>query len=277
MSKVLLRLSVEELAMAFIQVGKPKMAEDLIAARYGSLGKEDYAIRLVTIRNSMMARGWMKDEVLDAKVAKTIELLANAKYTLWCSHNTVKKVENISFHFCDGMILENRLEQDVIHKITLLEDEEAVYKNAAAFFEMNKARNFSAQSALIPNTVLSEFLNAKENVPIIDRLNDPDFSMIQTLRPAEKIKQMRDPNIDKEMPKNTRKLFAEDWETSRSWGLIMRLDTSDGKPQFDKGFIILRGFKRFWLMRPKMKGEESAMEAFPGTKKTFYAELKALI
>lgn len=283
MSKISTYLSVDELALIFNYIGRHDLANDLVAARYGTIGKEEFGIRMVTVRNSFMARGLLSQErsnkqiFLDESLVQIGHLIADAKYSIWCSRNTLEKVDHVSYHFNDKIIVENKLENDVVHCLTGMNDIEQVIQNISDLYEIQSGEEFTAPRALIPNLALTEFLEENKARPILERLDDPELLLVN-LDPKENIKYFKDPKYKKAIPDSTRKMFAEDWEKNTFWGVIMYIEHEPFKaPLFDRGVLILHGSKRYWIMKPAFFEGETAMEVFPLTTKNFNSEMKSLL
>lgn len=254
MIQLSLRLSVEELALVFNQIGRADKADELISARYGSMSKEESAIRLVTAGNSLMAMDLLTQEdganILDETLAYIGESITDAEYTIWCSYNAKDKV---SYHFCEDTIMENKIEFNVVHEITELNDKKDVLQSILGIYDIFHAEAFDCKPVIIPNTSLGDFLEEKDAI-----------SIVQRLKTAE---------LDVEIPA----MFAEDWDNAQFWGMMMRLEHKKSNSLFDRGFIVLRGPKRFWIMHPTNLNGEAVMELLPATTEVFVKEFEALM
>lgn len=260
MSPISLRLSVEELAVVLYQSGNAHQADELISAHFGSIPREEMAARLVTASNSLMARELLTPDVLinklDASLQKMGEVIGTPDFSILCSRNSLWNLTEISYHFHQSATLENKIVMKVVHEITEMPDIDTIIMNQVSFMQMNEAKSFECQTAVIPNLALSEFLDQKENIPIMERLREPEFGVM--------------------IPDETRLLFGEDWENSQYWGLFLRYEKGL-PPLFERGFLILRGEKRFWLMHPVVYDDELMMKVIPAVQSTFEKALKELI
>lgn len=250
-------LSTEELALLLSIIGRPEAGQTLMAAQLGKTTEAEARARLLAASHSLMARGLLalgpEGPILESPLAHTIECLSQPNFSIRYSRSTQEAELALIYHFRQNAILEHRLEQGVAHHLAEVPGASAVIQGGLLFFGLPQAQPFTAALIRIPYQTL------------IDLKDEEDPAVVEeSLRKAG-------------VAEEARPLLAEDLAHPRYRGsaLQVRYDPQ-GKPYSEKGFLLLHGPQRLWLISLEIR-EPTAAVLKPATVQAFHQAVTALL
>jgi hypothetical protein len=260
MDSVTVRLTVEELALVFAQLGQPELGKDVIEMQLGTaLSRDQVHARLMSAGNSLMASnllGIAEDEtvVIAEPLLRCARALARADFTVRYSRSTLDSEALLSYHFCEGAVFEHYLERGIVHSVTEFDQPEVVVTRGLEFFQVAQDQIFTTPPVELPGAVLEEIKDATDVAQVIERLAQAGI------------------------PESVRPLLAEDIVGVRFRGSVLRVEYNYASmPRADRGLLVLQGPQRMWLLRPFVRGEMQLVSLLAGTAQTFCSEVAALL
>jgi hypothetical protein len=258
--KAAFRLSVEEIAVALTLIGKPELGHDLLVTQSGAApGQDEVRSRLLAAAHSLISRGWLAVTPegtvgLADSLARVARVLAQADFSIRYSRSYRDAEMLLTYHFVQGGIFEHRLEQGVVHSITELEDAAAVVQGGLNFFEMAQLPTFSFPPLDVPGSLLDEIKDADDPKSVSDRLTDYGVA------------------------RETADVLAEDLADTEYRGSASRVEyDANDTPTADRGFLLLHGQQRSWILRPFDRQGTPFVTLMPGTADAFSREVAALL
>jgi hypothetical protein len=253
------RLSVEELALVLTNQGLQSVAENLVVAQLGAMHREEYRARLIAAAHALMARGWLElttggEFMIAESIARLGRVVTHPDFSIRYSRSNRDQEFNQTYHFLQGEIFAHTLEQGVVHVIDPINDRDAIARGGLEFFHTAHAPAFSSQAIDIPNSAMSAIKDLDDAVAIAQRLADL--------------------GLDQE----ARARFAEDVAHTQFRGSVMRIEYgADNSAVSNRGFFILRGAERLWLLRPFQRDQEAWLSLLPGTSENIQQEIRGLL
>ncbi len=248
---------VEELAVVMSVAGSPEMAHSFMVAQLGDMSKEEARARLLSATHSLLARGWVMlgtqgETLLAEPILALAKVLTKSDFSIRLNRSYPTAELLLSFHFSNGSIYSQAIEQGVVHRITCIQDKETVIQKGLEFFEIETLADFGFSPFEVPMALLNEVKNL-EYALILQKLQEAHVS-----EPLAEI-------------------LAADLSSVQYRGGTLRVEYPDQKsPQSEKGFLILRGPERLWLLRLLKKDMEVSVILLPGTKETLSLEMSHL-
>lgn len=256
-------LSVEELILAMYVIGRQEAAAGLLQLSFDPMSDQELEIRLLTAGHSLAARGWLTvDEQagtkeLDAGLTAAILPLCEAAYTLRFTKQAQGEEVAMGIHVAaDGQLTVHRLEKGFIHRMEVLSGPDEILGAVQSFFELTWQEH---SDETFETTVRQE----------LEQTAAQEAEELETLL------------ADSGMPEPLKGWFAEDLTESEDWWTVLRVEyTEEREPQAERGFLLLSGKERFWLLRPIEGDEGTEDDAFAvelGTRESLERDLAALM
>ncbi len=253
------RLSVEELALAFSQIGNPNLGQELLGAQLAIQDPAEIRARLLSAGHSLLARGWLGIDsqghfYLDDALARIARVLAHADFSLRFSRAARGIEFELTLHFGERGIFAHQLEQGVVHVITELADPAEATATGLRFFELTDAMAFTIPPVEIANAMLEQLKDMDDAAGIAERLANAG------------------------VPTAVAALLAPDLARASYRGSILRIEyTAANAPVSERGVLVLRGAERLWLMRPFQRAQATFLTLAPGTTENLTSEIYALL
>jgi len=258
--KATFRLSVEEVAVALSLIGKPGLGHDLLAAQLGTtLSQDEIRARLLAAGHSLISRGYMAVTQEGAvgladDLARVTRVLAQADFSIRYSRSDPAAEMLLTYHAGEGGFFEHRLEQGVVHNITEVENADAIIGGGLDFFEAAQASDFSFSPVDVPGSLLDEVKDTKEWLMVSRRLTDCGIA------------------------DDAAELLAEDLVDATYRGSALRVDyDAHGVTTSNRGFLLLQGHERLWILRPFEQQGKPFVMVMPGTAEAFSQQMAALL
>lgn len=250
-------LAVEEMALIFSLMGRPEAGHALMANQLGEMTEAEARARLLAAGHSLIARGLLalgnEGPILESSLARLMEQIARPQFSIRYSRATREAEFALVYHFGPDAVLEHRLEQGVVHHLAEVPDASAVVKGGMLFYEIPQT-----PSVALPPTpmALQVLMDAKD-------IEDP-AGIEERLRRAG-------------VPDEVRSLLAEDLAHPQYRGGVIRVDyDGQGRPSSERGFLLLRGSQRLWLISPEARDAATAL-LMPATLQSFHQAVMALL
>lgn len=250
-------LTPEELALLLSIIGRPEAGQRLMATQLGEMTEREAEARLQAAGHALIARGWLalsaEGPVLESSLARMLEVLSRPAASIRYSRATREAEFALVYHLNHDAILEHRLEQGIAHHLTWVPDSSAVVKGGLLFFGLPPAQPFTANPIQMAERVLMELKDLDEPAAIAARL--------WQLGIAEE----------------DGSLLAEDLAHPQYRGSALRIQYDDqGIPHSEKGFLLLRGPQRLWLISLEVR-EPATATLVPATVQAFHEAVTALL
>lgn len=250
-------LTVEEIALLFSLIGQPQAGQRLMAAHLGEITEAEARARLLAASHSLMARGLLtpgpEGPLLDSSLAQMVKGLSRLKFSIRYSRSTQEAEFALAYHFHQDAIVEHRLEQGVVHRLAEVPDASVIIKRGLLFFGLPQAQPFTA----VPIRMASRsLLNLKD----VENPAAVEASLRQTSAAEESLS-----------------LLAEDLARPQYRGSALRVQyDSQGNPYSAKGFLLLHGPQRLWLISLSGSKKETAT-LMPASVASFQQEVTTLL
>ncbi|MFQ3633543.1 hypothetical protein [Roseiflexus sp.] len=242
-----IRISIEELALAFVLNGQSESANALLT---GSLERElsqDEAIgRLAAAGHTLLGKGLVElsadgNVVSSPILTEIVHVMTAARYTLRYSLSSPEGQRALSYHFADNGIYEHWLDEGVIHVITRVNVEELVTA-CALFFELESYQPTPDAAGVLAEPLFRQALRQKQAM---------DAETL--LRGA--------------LPEALCRPLSEDAAHTKAIGDVLWIRYQENRePVSDEGFLMVFGAERFWLFEPVQRDNgEAKIRLLPGT------------
>lgn len=255
-----IRLSLEELAFILSDIGEPLSAKQLLQTHLGSqLDRDEASTRLIAAGSGMIARGYVEvDKNGVATLSRQLQLIgtliAHPDFSLRMHHSTPAIELMMTYHFGQNLVVEHHVEHGVVHVITNQTGKDEVVNKALEFFEVIHASQFNCPEVEFPHKLLDSLKDEKDQKPVYHAFTDAG------------------------LPEEVGQLLAGDITNTRYRGACMRVDyDKNNMPVSDRGFLLLCGPERLWLMIPHQKNGESYLQTLPGDEERISKEILALM
>lgn len=250
-------LTPEELALLLSIIGRPEAGQRLLATQLGEMTEKEAEARLQAAGHALLARGWLalgpEGPILESSLARMLEVLSRPAASIRYSRATQEAEFALVYHVNHDAILEHRLEQGIAHHLTWVPDSSAVVKGGLLFFGLPQAQPFTANPIRIAEQMLME----------LKEMNDPTAV-------AARLRQMG-------IAEGDCHLLAEDLARPQYRGSAMRIQyDAQGRPHSEKGFLLLHGPRRLWLISLELKEPATAV-LMPATVQAFHNAVTGLL
>lgn len=260
MSNRTFRLSVDELAYILAQSGRPDLGQGVLqSASDTELSAEDVLQRMLAAGHSLIARNLLSinedaTPVLTEDIRWLVQVLVSAPFSIRYTMATAEAQFQLTYHSLDGGVVEHAVELGIVHVITEYTQPDAAIDGGVEFFQITN----------LQSSVDSQGEVAKE---LLDQaLSGMDIKTIQKiLSKGTLASQVRDH-------------LAEDIAQTVYRGTVLRIEYGpNGEPIADRGFLLLRGEKRFWILKPLQRPNGAFVTIIPGSESLFRREVAALM
>lgn len=257
-------LSVEELILSMYVIGRQEAAAGLLQLSFDPMSDEELSIRLLTAGHSMAARGWLtvdeqaETKELDVGLTAAILPLCDAAYTLRLTKRVQGEEAALGLHVSsqEGQLTVHGVEKGFIHRIELLTGPDEILGEVQSFFGLT----------------WQEHVEETRETTVHQELEHTA---------GQEAAELRRLLADSGMPEPLNGWFAEDLAESEDWWTVLRVEYNEERePQAERGFLLLNGEERFWLLRP-IEGddgiEDDAFAVELGTRVSLEREIAALM
>jgi len=258
------RLSIEELAFAMGVLGGVETASGILQAVLGQREKAELDGRLYAAGHSLMARGLLTVDVpaqskeLDSALGRMVEVMLASDFTLRYSRATHGQEEVLNHFFRQGRIVSERVIQDVVCELAVLGSADEALEEGRLFFGLpagGRATGATESAGIIAADLLDQIRQetSKSSIgQLAQRLQEAGLAA----QPA--------------------RMVAEDLLVPEYHGAVLRVDNVSGNPVSERGFLILKGQRRFWLLELKQQ-EPAVLEVWPDSGPRYRAAFERLL
>lgn len=258
------RLSVEELAFAMGVLGGGEMASGILQAVLGQREKAEMDGRLYAAGHSLMARGLLTVDVasqskeLDGRLSSMVEVMLASDFTLRCSRSARGEEQVLNLFFRRGQIVSERVIQDVVCEIEPLASADEAAEQVRRFFGL-PAGGRAAGTQGSAGTIAADLLD-----------------QIRQTTPGASAEEVAQRLQEAGLAAQPARLVAEDLLAPDYRGAVLRVDNVGGRAVSERGFLILKGQARFWLLaiRPQ---EPPVLEVLAGSGSRYRAAFRGLL
>lgn len=257
------RLSVEELAFALGMLGGAEGASGFLRTVLGDRSQAELEGRLMAACHSLIARDLLKFDLqtqskeLDGNLAALVGILLQSDFSIRCSRSTVNGELLCTYFFRGRDTVEHRIVQEIISSVRLLRPPQAAAASSLDFFGLAKGTaGTTGPVGTIPVSLLEQLreqaASARE-----DHLTPPLMAAGISAPLADRL--------------------AEDLLATEYRGSVIRIDNRNGQMVSNKGFLILKGHERYWLLEI-LEQQEPLVRVFRGSASQYrhlYADLLA--
>jgi hypothetical protein len=258
------QLSVEEVAFAMGVIGDPAVSSGFLLAILGDISQQELEGRLYAASHSLMARGLFdvnldtQEQQLDQALGAMIRALLANTYSLRCSRTIQGEEQLLNYFLGDGQIVEHRLYKGVVSHLETIPDMVTVYSRCAAFYdlpiEMTAAEGAEEPVGFLPASLLEDVKDA-----------------IPTITASQIVAQFTEAGLSEQAAVD----LADDLLQQRYRGSVLRAETTTGEITSDRGFLLLNGPQRLWLMEAILE-EPPLVRVYRGTPGKFKNLLRSL-
>jgi len=258
------RLGIEETGYALGVIGGEDVASEFLLSVLGDRSRKELEGRLFAAAHSLVARNLVGfdrqsgKKWLDPDFERILQPFIAPDFMLRCSRASQGEEQLLSFNFAGDSIISHHVEQDVVSCLESISHIKGCTDLSAQFFSLTPAdlKTEDIELAVFPHELLDSL---REKSAIVS-----STEIVHSL-------------IENGVPSLVASGFAEDIAVHIYRGSIIRLERREDAIAGDKGFIILQGQERFWLLDIVPADEQANLRLFYGTMERFQSLLESLL
>lgn len=260
MEDLVFSLSAEEVALAYILIGRQEAAKRHLLSAFGNMDAQEVRGRLMAAYGTLAARGlavWLEEEkrvVLDGRLEPLVDTISNPDYSVAALVLRGDRREIVACHFGDrgGALIKDR--ELIWQEIRPLDGTEA------ARSELEAVLNFPTSWQGIRHTFT------------LDPARLDEARKRATGKPQEVESLLADAGLDGA----TARALASDLAKDSSRGMVVRLDCSQGVARATAFLLTLRSPERGWIIHVAGSDESPMVEGKVASREELRKELDGL-
>ena len=262
MSSTRYALAVEELAYALGVLGGTDTAIGFLLAILGERPRMETEGRLLAASHALVARGLLDFDMdsgetwLKGGLEKVIGPMITHNYSLRCSKATEAEEEVITFYAGDSRFIKHYLHHGVVSVIEEVPEQDAVKQDLSEFFEIPTNDVVGEPIAVVPKTTIDSIRQG----PLSQSESEAQQALIQC-GAAE----------------SDAAAIIQDLKHSAYRGSIVKLKLEDEQTVSDKGFLLLKGETRGWILVINVDDETTMLSVYPASTAAFQQQLALLM
>lgn len=255
------RLGIEEVALAMSILGHPDVAKALFITTFGDLSPDDEEGRLLAAGHSLMARGLLSvangESKLDADFAKFMDILIGPTSILQFSLRSGEDEEALTYFFKGAARVEQRVDQGVVYNFRSIQNTSEIFESTRQLFGVT-------QAVTEPTEIHPE---VKVPMSLLDKARDPSINT-----PGALTRMFEQANV----PSTLSRMLAQDFLATRGRGTAMLVENRQGQLVSDHGFLVMKSAERTWLF-PLFEQGEAYARVLLATHESFTQQTQLLI
>ncbi|MBP1468232.1 hypothetical protein EYB53_021150 [Candidatus Chloroploca sp. M-50] len=254
-----LRLSIEELALAFSLTGQDQVAHAFLVSSFGTeLSQAEVRGKLSAASHTLLGQQLIAlDDVGNLLVSPVLDevatVLTATQRTIRFSLSIPEGQRLLSYHATTNGFYEHWVDQGVTHVITLVTPA-ALFEAAPIFFNLDAYPQMPDLSGKITNTLLRQALRCTD-VATAKRL-------LQTA----------------ELPDNVLDALSATVVATVAVGDVLDVRPSpSGTPEANQGLLLLFGQEHYWIFQPQPQADDLMLTLLPSTTPVLHTALEQLL